>query len=228
MLNCRDEDRDLQHQRHRRAAAAPARMAGARVARRRVPAGAEGAGRELPDRRDPRRGLRRDLARPDVVERRGDPREGRGSGRDPPRPARRSRRHAQPLHRGGGQRHRRRLPVPAERQSAARPEVRLQAQVVRAAASSTRRRCTPRGKPVVLCGDYNVVPTDFDIYNPKCWRKDALLQPESRATLPAAARARLDRRAAQAATRTSASTRSGITSASTGSATRACASTTCC
>ena len=36
-------------------------------------------------------------------------------------------------------------------------------------------------EPVVLCGDYNVVPTDFDIYNPRSWRKDALLQPESRA-----------------------------------------------
>jgi len=35
--------------------------------------------------------------------------------------------------------------------------------------------------PVVLCGDYNVVPTDFDIYDPRSWRKDALLQPESRA-----------------------------------------------
>jgi exodeoxyribonuclease III len=35
-------------------------------------------------------------------------------------------------------------------------------------------------KPVVLCGDYNVVPTDFDIYDPKGWRKDALLQPETR------------------------------------------------
>ena len=34
---------------------------------------------------------------------------------------------------------------------------------------------------MVLCGDYNVVPTDFDIYNPRSWRKDALLQPESRA-----------------------------------------------
>ena len=34
--------------------------------------------------------------------------------------------------------------------------------------------------PVVLAGDFNVVPTDFDIYNPKSWRKDALLQPESR------------------------------------------------
>jgi exodeoxyribonuclease III len=35
-------------------------------------------------------------------------------------------------------------------------------------------------EPVVLAGDYNVVPTDFDIYNAKSWRKDALLQPESR------------------------------------------------
>jgi exodeoxyribonuclease-3 len=34
---------------------------------------------------------------------------------------------------------------------------------------------------VLLAGDYNVVPTDFDIYNPKSWRKDALLQPASRA-----------------------------------------------
>jgi exodeoxyribonuclease-3 len=34
--------------------------------------------------------------------------------------------------------------------------------------------------PVVLCGDFNVVPTDADIYNPRSWRKDALLQPETR------------------------------------------------
>jgi len=35
--------------------------------------------------------------------------------------------------------------------------------------------------PVVMLGDFNVVPTDADIYDPKGWRKDALLQPESRA-----------------------------------------------
>ena len=35
-------------------------------------------------------------------------------------------------------------------------------------------------RPVVIAGDYNVVPTDFDIYDPKSWRKDALLQPQSR------------------------------------------------
>ena len=36
------------------------------------------------------------------------------------------------------------------------------------------------GHPVVLAGDYNVVPTDFDIYNPRSWLKDALLQPAAR------------------------------------------------
>lgn len=36
------------------------------------------------------------------------------------------------------------------------------------------------GQPAVLAGDYNVVPTDFDIYNPRSWLKDALLQPETR------------------------------------------------
>jgi exodeoxyribonuclease-3 len=36
------------------------------------------------------------------------------------------------------------------------------------------------GVPAVLAGDYNVVPTDEDIYDPKNWRKDALLQPQSR------------------------------------------------
>ncbi|PPT86456.1 exodeoxyribonuclease III [Xanthomonas arboricola pv. zantedeschiae] len=34
--------------------------------------------------------------------------------------------------------------------------------------------------PVALIGDFNVVPTDADIYDPKGWRRDALLQPESR------------------------------------------------
>jgi exodeoxyribonuclease-3 len=35
-------------------------------------------------------------------------------------------------------------------------------------------------QPAILAGDFNVVPTDFDIYDPTHWRKDALLQPESR------------------------------------------------
>ena len=37
------------------------------------------------------------------------------------------------------------------------------------------------GAPVVLAGDYNVVPTPFDIYPTRSWDDDALIQPESRA-----------------------------------------------
>ncbi|GLQ38310.1 exodeoxyribonuclease III [Rhizobium albus] len=37
------------------------------------------------------------------------------------------------------------------------------------------------GAPVVLAGDYNVAPTDLDIYPTKSWDDDALIQPESRA-----------------------------------------------
>ena len=36
------------------------------------------------------------------------------------------------------------------------------------------------GQPVVLLGDWNVVPTDADIYKPDTWRDNALLQPEAR------------------------------------------------
>jgi exodeoxyribonuclease III len=36
------------------------------------------------------------------------------------------------------------------------------------------------GLPVVLAGDYNVVPTDADIYKTSSWAEDALMQPESR------------------------------------------------
>src|SRR5205085_1540861 len=35
--------------------------------------------------------------------------------------------------------------------------------------------------PVVLAGDYNVMPTDLDVYNPESWLDDALFRPESRA-----------------------------------------------
>ena len=35
--------------------------------------------------------------------------------------------------------------------------------------------------PAILAGDYNVVPTDRDIYSPASWRWNALLQPEPRA-----------------------------------------------
>ena len=37
------------------------------------------------------------------------------------------------------------------------------------------------GAPVVLAGDFNAVPTDFDIYSMRSWKDDALVQPETRA-----------------------------------------------
>lgn len=35
--------------------------------------------------------------------------------------------------------------------------------------------------PVVLAGDYNVMPTELDVYKPERWKNDALFRPEVRA-----------------------------------------------
>ena len=37
------------------------------------------------------------------------------------------------------------------------------------------------GKRVVLTGDYNVMPTELDVYKPERWEEDALFRPEVRA-----------------------------------------------
>jgi len=37
------------------------------------------------------------------------------------------------------------------------------------------------GKQVVLTGDYNVMPTEIDVYKPENWVNDALFRPETRA-----------------------------------------------
>ncbi len=36
-------------------------------------------------------------------------------------------------------------------------------------------------EPLVLAGDYNVIPTDNDVYDPAAWAEDALFLPETRA-----------------------------------------------
>ena len=36
------------------------------------------------------------------------------------------------------------------------------------------------GAPVILAGDYNVIPTDLDVYKPERWVDDALFRPEVR------------------------------------------------
>ena len=105
-----------------------------------------------------------------------------------------------------------RLPVPAQRQSGARPEVRLQAPLVRAADRATPQSLLTSGEPVVLAGDYNVIPTELDVYKPERWMDDALFLPGVAGGLPPAARAGLDRRHAPAASGGARSTRSGTTS----------------
>jgi exodeoxyribonuclease-3 len=37
-----------------------------------------------------------------------------------------------------------------------------------------------KGSPVVLAGDYNVIPTERDVYKPERWVDDALLRRETR------------------------------------------------
>jgi exodeoxyribonuclease-3 len=37
------------------------------------------------------------------------------------------------------------------------------------------------GKPVIMTGDYNVMPTEIDVYKPERWVEDALFRPEIRA-----------------------------------------------
>ena len=35
-------------------------------------------------------------------------------------------------------------------------------------------------KPVIITGDFNVIPTEFDVYKPERWVDDALFRPEVR------------------------------------------------
>ena len=55
--------------------------------------------------------------------------------------------------------------------------------------------------PVVLAGDYNVMPTELDVYKPERWLDDALFRPEVRSAFHALHATRLDRRPAHAASR---------------------------
>jgi exodeoxyribonuclease-3 len=43
------------------------------------------------------------------------------------------------------------------------------------------KKLLKQDSPVVLCGDFNVIPTELDAQNPKHWIKDALFFPEPRA-----------------------------------------------
>jgi len=43
------------------------------------------------------------------------------------------------------------------------------------------RHLLDSGLPTILMGDFNVIPTELDVYKPERWAKDALFSPEARA-----------------------------------------------
>lgn len=43
------------------------------------------------------------------------------------------------------------------------------------------KKLLKEGTPVILTGDYNVIPTELDVYKPESWKTDALFLPEVRA-----------------------------------------------
>ncbi len=104
-----------------------------------MPAGAQGGAERIPQGRAGKGRLWRGLARPEDLERRRHSRPRLRADRDAQRTARRCERHAEPLHRGRGQRGADRLPLRAERQSAAGAEIRLQARLDGAAVPPRRQ-----------------------------------------------------------------------------------------
>ncbi len=83
------------------------------------------------------------------------------------------------------------------------------------------------GVPVVLAGDYNVVPTAQDIYQTRSLDNNALIQPQSRqASLDCSLKA--GRMLCGSCSPKGRSGRSGITSGTGGLQTRACGSITSC
>jgi exonuclease III len=82
------------------------------------------------------------------------------------------------------------------------------------------------GLPAVLAGDFNIIPTERDVYVPERWLDDALFAPEARAAYVAMWRAAGPMRCAIIIPRRS--TPSGSTCGTPMAAMRGCASTICC
>ena len=143
------------------------------------------------------------------------------------RAAGRSRRHAEPLHRGGGERRADRLALRAERQSAAGAEIRLQARLAGAAARHATEPAEA-GAPVVLAGDYNVVPTDVrHLSDEILGRRRAGAAGKPRAPSRRSSSKAGPTRSATSIP-TSRCTRSGTTCGTAGRATPGCGSIICC
>ena len=147
----------------------------------------------------------------------------------PDRPSRRSRRQPQPLYRG------------RSRRASSSPRIYLpngnpvgtekfdyKLRWMERLRAHARASCLREERPVVLAGDWNVVPEDRDVFSARATAHDALLQPETRA----ACRRILNQgwtdalRALHPDDRSS--TPSGTIPPAAGSATRASASIICC
>ena len=179
-LNSIRDHRHLQHQQRQPPAAEPSRLAGRAQTRRRLPAGVEGRSEKLPGGCARRRRLPCRLAGPAHLERRRYPRS-----------------------RGRAHPDRAALPGDAADNQARYIEAAVNGVLIaciyapngnpqpgpkfdyklawlerlRLHANALRKT----GAPVVLAGDYNVAPTEIDIYPTKSWDDNALVQPESRA-----------------------------------------------
>ncbi|WP_352450410.1 endonuclease/exonuclease/phosphatase family protein [Mesorhizobium sp. M0106] len=71
------------------------------------------------------------------------------------------------------------MSLSAQWQSSAWPKVRLQAALVRSS-HQLRPALARIGAPSVLCGDYNVVPTQIDVVVPRRWLGVSVYFPECR------------------------------------------------
>src|SRR5437588_3635953 len=71
------------------------------------------------------------------------------------------------------------MPLSAERQSAPGPKFDYKLRWFERL-TGYAKELLESGAPVVLAGDYNVMPTDLDVYAPERWVDDALFRPEVR------------------------------------------------
>ena len=145
---------------------------------------------------------------------------------DPARPARRPGRHPQPLHRGRRGRRHRRLPLPAQRQPGPGPEVRLQAEVVRAA-QRPRRGPAREGRPRRPRGRLQRHPDRAGRLQARAVGRRRPVPARDPRGLPPSCSPRAGRMRCGTSTRTRRSTPSGTTCGAPSPATRASASTTC-
>ena len=82
-------------------------------------------------------------------------------------------------------------------------------------------------EPLVLAGDFNVIPRAEDVYNPAAWANDALFLPKTRERFRALLNLGLTDACARSPT-SPAATRSGIIRRAPGRRTTASGSTICC